>query len=213
MIPIRAVRAQAAICAILLLPFPAQQDAHAQAEVPRAGRAHHIRPDVHGPAAAPGQTMTSPGANSLHRSEASPRRLRSHSAAEAVRAMAALGPVFQTAETLRRLEVERALDCKLTAYGPGMESTGKRPGDPAYGVTASGRLAQPLHTVAVDPRLIPLGSLLYIDGIGYRVAEDVGGAVKGPHIDLYFPRDEEARIFGVKRHVKVYVFGHPPIRR
>lgn len=128
----------------------------------------------------------------------------------AIESVAALGPVLDAAEALGTLSVERSLDCKLTAYGPGFASTGKRPGDPGYGVTATGRVARPRHTIAVDPRTIPLGSLVYIDGVGYRVAEDVGGAIRGHHIDVYFPSDVQARIFGVKRHVKVFVFGRTP---
>ncbi len=132
---------------------------------------------------------------------------------KSIETMAALAPVLSSAEgtaaSAHHLAVEKTYQCMLTAYGPGFESTGKHPGDPAYGITASGRIALPRHTVAVDPRLIPLGSLMYIDGIGYRVAEDVGGAIRGQHIDLYFPNDTDAVKFGVKSHVKVFVFAHP----
>jgi 3D (Asp-Asp-Asp) domain-containing protein len=124
-----------------------------------------------------------------------------------VAALASLEPILADANALQSLSVTRTYVCKLTAYGPGFASTGKHPGDPGYGVTASGRVARPLHTVAVDPQVIPLGTVLFIDGIGYRVAEDIGGAIRGPHIDVYFPSDAAARQFGVRRHVKVYVFG------
>jgi 3D (Asp-Asp-Asp) domain-containing protein len=124
-----------------------------------------------------------------------------------VAALASLEPILADANALQSLSVTRTYVCKLTAYGPGFASTGKHPGDPGYGITASGRVARPLHTVAVDPHVIPLGTVLFIDGIGYRVAEDIGGAIRGPHIDVYFPSDAAARQFGVRRHVKVYVFG------
>lgn len=144
------------------------------------------------------------------------RHFVSHRQANSLRSietMATLAPVLSTAEgtaeTAHHLAVQQTYQCILTAYGPGFASTGKHPGDPGYGITASGHIAVPQHTVAVDPRLIPLGSLLYIDGIGYRVAEDVGGAIRGQHIDLYFPNDNEAVKFGVKNHVKVFVFAHP----
>jgi 3D (Asp-Asp-Asp) domain-containing protein len=61
------------------------------------------------------------------------------------------------------------------------------------------------QTVAVDPRVIPIGTRLYIEGLGWRLAEDVGGAVKGRHIDVLLPSDHDAILFGVRRHVKVYV--------
>ena len=40
------------------------------------------------------------------------------------------------------------------------------------------------HTIAVDPKIIPLGSRVLINGIEY-VAEDVGGGVNGNHIDIF----------------------------
>lgn len=93
----------------------------------------------------------------------------------------------------------------LTAYTAGPESTGKRPGDPSYGVTASGSFVQPGVTVAADPRVIPMGSKVYIENVGVRVVQDTGGAIKGNRIDVYIPNLSEARRFGVKRAVKVYL--------
>ncbi|HEY8343549.1 MAG TPA: 3D domain-containing protein [Calditerricola sp.] len=93
----------------------------------------------------------------------------------------------------------------LTAYTAGPESTGKWPGHPAYGITASGERAVEGVTIAVDPRVIPLGSLVYIEGLGYRVAQDTGGAIKGNRIDVFFNDVREAIAFGVKRNVRVYV--------
>lgn len=60
--------------------------------------------------------------------------------------------------------------------------------------------------VAVDPRLIPLGSKLYIEGYGYGFACDTGGAIKGAHIDLAFDSAGAARRHGRKR-VKVWILG------
>ena len=53
-------------------------------------------------------------------------------------------------------------------------------------LTASVKCARPGRTVAVDPALIPLGSELLIEGLGRRYAEDVGGKIKGQHIDVYY---------------------------
>ena len=60
--------------------------------------------------------------------------------------------------------------------------------------------------VAVDPRLIPLGSKLYIEGYGYGFACDTGGAIKGKHIDLAFDSPGAAMNHGKKR-VRVWVLG------
>ncbi|NPV87924.1 peptidoglycan-binding protein [Coprothermobacteraceae bacterium] len=60
--------------------------------------------------------------------------------------------------------------------------------------------------VAVDPKVIPLGTRLYVEGYGYAVAADTGGAIKGNRIDLYFNTREECIKWG-RRLVKVYVLG------
>lgn len=49
------------------------------------------------------------------------------------------------------------------------------------------------HTIAVDPVVIPLGSKVYILGLGWRKAEDIGSAIHGKIIDLYMGADPEAR--------------------
>ncbi|WP_018133492.1 LysM peptidoglycan-binding domain-containing protein [Effusibacillus pohliae] len=69
-------------------------------------------------------------------------------------------------------------------------------------------------TVAVDPSVIPLGSKLYITGYSFSglpfggmiaYARDVGGAIKGNHIDIFVPTsDEEASQFGMQ-NVKIYI--------
>jgi 3D (Asp-Asp-Asp) domain-containing protein len=69
--------------------------------------------------------------------------------------------------------------------------------------TATGLLAQ-RGVVAVDPSVIPLGSRLFIDGYGYAVAGDTGGAIQGMRIDLCFNSYDEAIRFG-RRTVKVYI--------
>jgi len=53
-------------------------------------------------------------------------------------------------------------------------------------LAANGRCATAGRTVAVDPRVIPLGSELLIEGLGVRRAEDTGGWIRGNHIDVYY---------------------------
>jgi 3D (Asp-Asp-Asp) domain-containing protein len=54
-------------------------------------------------------------------------------------------------------------------------------------ITASGRKAVSGLTIAVDPKVIPLGSLVYIKDMQMTFrADDTGGAIKGNHIDLFF---------------------------
>jgi 3D (Asp-Asp-Asp) domain-containing protein len=69
------------------------------------------------------------------------------------------------------------------------------------GVTARGTTAR--HgTVAADPRVFPFGTRLLIPGYGTGVVEDVGGAIKGRHIDAWFPSHEAALTWG-RRSLKV----------
>jgi 3D (Asp-Asp-Asp) domain-containing protein len=90
-----------------------------------------------------------------------------------------------------------------SAYTAGFGCTGKNPGDPGYGVTASGRLVQP-GIASVDPTVIPLGTNLYVEGYGFSVAADVGSAIKGHKIDLFHYELEDALRFG-RRDLMVYV--------
>ena len=74
------------------------------------------------------------------------------------------------------------------------------------GITFTGTQATVGRTVAVDPAVIPLGSWLYIQGIGWRRAEDAGGAVKGNIIDIYVGEGKKARheaLRAGRRQVKI----------
>jgi 3D (Asp-Asp-Asp) domain-containing protein len=59
--------------------------------------------------------------------------------------------------------------------------------------------------VAVDPQLIPLGTKLHVPGYGPSLAADVGTAIKGRIIDLWFPSTAEARAWG-RRSVTITVY-------
>lgn len=108
--------------------------------------------------------------------------------------------------------VSRGMSMRATAYDLSVASCGKRPGHPEYGVTKTGTRATAGRTVAVDPRVIPLGSTLYIkfpDEYKYLngryIAEDTGGAVRGNIIDIFLGENEqETKIFGIQK-VKVYI--------
>lgn len=71
------------------------------------------------------------------------------------------------------------------------------------GITASGTVAKK-GVIAVDPRVIPLGTKVYVPGYGVAVAEDTGGAIKGNKIDLCYNTKSEAFSWGV-RNVTLYV--------
>ena len=75
------------------------------------------------------------------------------------------------------------------------------------GITATGvdlKANPDVKVVSVDPDVIPLGSKLYVEGYGYAVAADTGGAIKGNRVDLYFKNEQTALNWGVKQ-VKVKV--------
>lgn len=85
-----------------------------------------------------------------------------------------------------------------------MEATAYLPTDGSgHGITASG-IAARRGIVAVDPRVIPLGTRVYVPGYGMGLAADTGGAIKGDKIDLCMENASEAWNFG-RRTVKVYV--------
>lgn len=86
-----------------------------------------------------------------------------------------------------------------TAYTGGtLTATGTAPVRDEYGIS----------TIAVDSSIIPLGSLLYIDGYGYAIAADTGGAVKGYIVDLYLNSYDECINWG-RQNVSVYLLAYP----
>jgi uncharacterized protein YabE (DUF348 family) len=85
-----------------------------------------------------------------------------------------------------------------------MEATAYLPSDgEGHGITYSGIPAR--HgVVAVDPRVIPLGSQVFVPGYGVAIAADTGGDIKGKRIDLCMEDSDDAWNFG-RRMVKVYI--------
>lgn len=70
--------------------------------------------------------------------------------------------------------------------------------------TATGAVPTPGRTIAVDPRKIPYGTKVVVDGHTY-IAEDCGGAIKGNKLDICVATHSEARQKGVRRNVPVYI--------
>lgn len=77
------------------------------------------------------------------------------------------------------------------------------------GITATGInvAANPnMKVIAVDPRVIPLGSKVWVEGYGYAIAGDTGGAIKGNKIDLLMSSKDKAYKWGRKK-VRIKVLG------
>lgn len=108
--------------------------------------------------------------------------------------------------TQEEAAAEKVLDITATAYAPGPHDN-----DQWGDKTHMGTKVRP-GVIAVDPRIIPLGSrvmIKYPDGSKeYAVAEDTGGAIKGHRIDIAKWTVKEAYRFGIKP-VKVYVLSTP----
>jgi 3D (Asp-Asp-Asp) domain-containing protein len=77
----------------------------------------------------------------------------------------------------------------------------------AYYLPGKTALGVPVRTgvVAVDPKLIPLGTKLHVPGYGPGLAADVGTAIKGRIIDLWFPTTAKARSWG-RRTVTITIY-------
>jgi 3D (Asp-Asp-Asp) domain-containing protein len=78
------------------------------------------------------------------------------------------------------LTAEYAGEFKLTSYCTEKREHICGTGD---GITKSGAPVSNL-TVAADLSVFPMGTVLYIDGVGIRVVQDIGGAIKGNHLDV-----------------------------
>lgn len=98
---------------------------------------------------------------------------------------------------------KKVLTLDATAYCPCSKCCGSY----ANGYTATGMKAG-YGVAAVDPSVIPLGTKLYVEGYGYCIAADTGGAIKGSRIDLCYGTHSAALSSGFgHKSVKVYVLG------
>ena len=87
---------------------------------------------------------------------------------------------------------------RITAYCPC-----KRCSEQWGNRTSTGVIAKEGRTIAVDPKVIPYGTIITINGKEY-VAEDCGGKIKEKRIDIYFENHSAARQFGVQ-YIEVYI--------
>jgi len=82
------------------------------------------------------------------------------------------------------------------------------------GLTAAGVRPREGWTIACDPRVLPIGSIVSIEGFGERMCQDTGSAIKGRHIDIFVDEHGRARRLGRQR-LRVRVIhrpGEPPLR-
>ena len=99
-------------------------------------------------------------------------------------------------------EYKQAYTMQATAYTD-------IPGDRWEGITASG-MPTFVGMVAVDPSVIPLGTIVYVEGYGIGIAGDTGGAIKGHKIDLFMQSSKEVYSFG-RQTKKVYILSDQTI--
>ncbi|MDD3288395.1 MAG: 3D domain-containing protein [Alphaproteobacteria bacterium] len=132
----------------------------------------------------------------------------------------AVEPATKKEEIVSRATPDRDIlhDVRATAYDLSVASCGKGPSHPGYGVTRSGRQIDGLtrtqaSCIAVDPKVIPMGSLVYIsfENPDYKQYNDIyqaldtGGAVKGKHVDIFLgdfnstKESSEVKRFGVTK--------------
>lgn len=93
----------------------------------------------------------------------------------------------------------KVISMVATAYCPCNQCNYPYGGQPSY-------IGLPLGQgiVAVDPKVIPLGTRLYVEGYGDAIAADTGNAIVGNRIDLCYPNHQAASAFGIQ-NIKVYV--------
>lgn len=85
----------------------------------------------------------------------------------------------------------------VTMYATGCDT---QPGHP----TKAGTQPVSGFTAAADPAVLPLGSVVWIEGLGPRMVHDIGGKVKGRHLDVFASSCREARRWGRQmRRVRV----------
>lgn len=117
-------------------------------------------------------------------------------------------------DTWMAMQVTGYCDCgeccgwKRNIFGRAVIASGPNKGkSKAVGMTASGTRAR-MGTIAADTRVLPFGTILYVEGYGYGRVEDRGGAIQGNKIDLFFNSHRAALKWGRRsRQVAVWYPG------
>jgi 3D (Asp-Asp-Asp) domain-containing protein len=103
-------------------------------------------------------------------------------------------PIVITPPPTEQSALEQTFEVYLvTAYCPCKICCNK-----TDGITYSGKKAVEGVTVAADPKVFPMGTVLDIEGVGKRTVQDIGGAIKGKHIEIFFNKHEDAEKWGKK---------------
>jgi len=131
--------------------------------------------------------------------EVSREELRHELVKEPTSQIVLVGTLREVSRGGENIRFVKAFEMRSTAYCPCTKCCGPN----AKGITAMGIPAKP-GVIAVDPKVIPLGTRVYVDGYGYALAADMGSAIKGNRIDVFYETHEEALRYGM-RNVKVYV--------
>jgi len=101
----------------------------------------------------------------------------------------------KVSEETTQQEAQPGKTITVTSTGYTVESAG------GSGITATGidlNKNPNAKVISVDPKVIPLGSKVYVEGYGQAIAADTGSAIKGNKIDIYFPTKEQAINWGVR---------------
>ena len=101
--------------------------------------------------------------------------------------------------TIDTTGVKKIIPVETTAYTGGCLT---------YTETVPHRNPNGISTIAVDPSVIPLGSLVYVDGYGTALASDTGELIKGNTVDLYLNSEEECINYGIQ-NVNLYLLAYP----
>jgi len=123
----------------------------------------------------------------------------------------ATNPLTETPKADADLDFESAksLMVEATAYTNDPASNGSRLYN-GRALTATGYdvtdtiTYQGLPIIAVDPKVIPLGTKVYVEGVGLAIALDTGGAIKGNKIDILVDGEQKAKTFG-RKQLQVWV--------